>query len=67
MAAVISAANSGASRSPGPPIPPDRLNSLYPSVNEVETPLPRSWCSKDKVNSIGLSQNNLRVHYKGWF
>ena len=43
----------------------DRLKVLYPAVNEEETPLPRSWSSKDKYNYIGLSQNNLRVHYKG--
>ena len=44
----------------------DRLKCLYPSVNEDETALPRSWSPKDKYNFIGLSQNNLRVHYKGW-
>lgn len=43
----------------------DRLKLLYPAVNENETPLPRSWSPKDKYNYIGLSQNNLRVHYKG--
>lgn len=43
----------------------DRLKSLYPAVNEDETPLPRSWSPKDKYTYIGLSQNNLRVHYKG--
>ncbi|XP_075433258.1 ran-binding protein 10 isoform X6 [Ascaphus truei] len=43
----------------------DRLKRLYPAVNEDETPLPRSWSPKDKYNYIGLSQNNLRVHYKG--
>lgn len=43
----------------------DRLKMLYPIVNEEETPLPRSWSPKDKFNYIGLSQNNLRVHYKG--
>uniref|UniRef100_A0A8C6WYT0 RAN binding protein 9 n=1 Tax=Neogobius melanostomus TaxID=47308 RepID=A0A8C6WYT0_9GOBI len=42
-----------------------RLRSLYPAVNENETPLPRSWSPKDKFSYIGLSQNNLRVHYKG--
>ncbi|XP_063994191.1 ran-binding protein 9 isoform X2 [Diachasmimorpha longicaudata] len=44
----------------------DRLKMLYPMVNEEETPLPRSWSPKDKYNYIGLSQNNLRVHYKGY-
>ncbi|XP_064096966.1 ran-binding protein 9-like [Macrobrachium nipponense] len=44
---------------------PDPINALYPMVNEDETPLPRSWSSRDKYSFIGLSQNNLRVHYKG--
>ncbi|XP_066923576.1 ran-binding protein 9-like [Clytia hemisphaerica] len=43
----------------------DRIASLYPFVNEAETPLPRSWSSQDKCSHIGLSQNNLRAHYKG--
>lgn len=43
----------------------DRLKFLYPNVNENETPLPRSWSPVDKCSSIGLSQQNLRVHYKG--
>ena len=43
----------------------DPLKTLYPAVNEEETPLPRSWSPKDKYNYIGLSLNNLRVHYKG--
>uniref|UniRef100_A0A670JA42 Uncharacterized protein n=1 Tax=Podarcis muralis TaxID=64176 RepID=A0A670JA42_PODMU len=43
-----------------------RLKRLYPAVDEQETPLPRSWSPKDKFSYIGLSQNNLRVHYKGW-
>ncbi|KAK7483031.1 hypothetical protein BaRGS_00025694 [Batillaria attramentaria] len=45
--------------------PSDPLKRLYAAVNEEETPLPRSWSPKDKFNYIGLSQNNLRVHYKG--
>ena len=45
--------------------PVDRIKELYPLVNEAETPLPRSWSPKDKFNFIGLSQNNLKVHYKG--
>ena len=45
----------------------DRIKSLYPAVNEDITPLPRTWSAKDKFNTIGLSQNNLRVHYKGDF
>lgn len=43
----------------------DRLKFLYPNVNESETPLPRCWSPHDKCHAIGLSQNNLRVHYKG--
>lgn len=43
----------------------DRISVLYPKVDESETPLPRSWSSKDKFSFIGLSQNNQRVHYKG--
>ncbi|XP_005096797.1 ran-binding protein 9 [Aplysia californica] len=43
----------------------DRLKQLYPALDEDETPLPRSWSPKDKFSFIGLSQNNLRVHYKG--
>lgn len=43
----------------------DRLNELYPKVDEVETPLPRGWSPKDKFAYLGLTHNNLRVHYKG--
>lgn len=43
----------------------DRLKRYYPNVDEDVTPLPRTWSPNDKGNSIGLSQNNLRVHYKG--
>ena len=64
------AATSNGRASHDPPVLPqnnvsDRFKLLYPMVNEEETPLPRSWSSKDKYNYIGLSQNNLRVHYKG--
>ncbi|XP_078544114.1 ran-binding protein 9 isoform X1 [Lissotriton helveticus] len=66
---------------PGPPLPTHphgdsalnqqekelqrRLRRLYPAVDEQETPLPRAWSPKDKFSYIGLSQNNLRVHYRG--
>lgn len=43
----------------------DRLKKLYPAVDEQRTPLPRSWSPKEKYGYIGLSQGNLRVHYKG--
>ncbi|XP_045598083.1 ran-binding protein 9 isoform X1 [Procambarus clarkii] len=49
----------------GPHSGQDPIKALYPMVNEDETPLPRCWSSKDKYSFIGLSQNNLRVHYKG--
>ncbi|KAI4466702.1 ran binding protein 9-related [Holotrichia oblita] len=42
----------------------ERLKQLYPNVDEEKTPLPRCWSTKDKYTYIGLSQNNLRVHYK---
>lgn len=42
-----------------------RLKVLYPRVDESETPLPKMWSTKDKYTYIGLSQNNLRVQYKG--
>lgn len=45
--------------------PLDRLKMLYPNVNENETPLPRCWSAHDKCLAIGLSNNNLRVRYKG--
>lgn len=38
------------------------LDRLYPNVAE---PLPLCWSSTEKNNSIGLSNGNLRVHYKG--
>lgn len=40
----------------------DRLKILYPNVTET---LPLCWSSTEKNNSIGLSNSNLRVHYKG--
>ena len=40
-----------------------RLRALYPFVDVSE--LPRAWSSKDKANYISLSENNLKVHYKG--
>lgn len=47
--------------------PVDRLKLLYPNVDENLTPLPRSWSSQEKCITIGLTQNNLRVHYKGFY
>jgi hypothetical protein len=43
----------------------ERLSRLYPLVDKRTTPLPRSWSTRDKCTFIGLSQRNLRVHYKG--
>ena len=40
-----------------------RLVQLYPYVDISELPL--CWSSKDKANFIALSENNLKVHYKG--
>ncbi|KAK3589290.1 hypothetical protein CHS0354_026941 [Potamilus streckersoni] len=63
--ATTSGCSSSDSSSSSSNDPDDRLKRLYPAVNEEETPLPRSWSPKDKYNYIGLSHNNLRVHYKG--
>ncbi|XP_016283200.1 ran-binding protein 10 isoform X1 [Monodelphis domestica] len=57
--------STGGLPSPGEQELTRRLQRLYPAVNQHETPLPRSWSPKDKYNYIGLSQSNLRVHYKG--
>ncbi|XP_037085416.1 ran-binding protein 9-like [Pollicipes pollicipes] len=43
----------------------DRLKQLYPMVDTKETPLPTCWSQKDKFQDVGLTQNNLRAHYKG--
>lgn len=45
----------------------DTISKLYPAVNEDDTPLPRAWSSKDKLNFLGLSNSSLRLHYKGIF
>ena len=42
-----------------------RLKEMYPAVDEAKTPLPRKWNQKDKHTFINLSQDNLRVVYKG--
>ncbi|XP_043227976.1 ran-binding protein 9-like isoform X2 [Amphibalanus amphitrite] len=42
-----------------------RLKQLYPMVDLKETPLPTCWSQKDKFQDVGLTQNNLRAHYKG--
>ena len=57
--------SSGDTQNDSPEQPPDRIKTLYPAVREEDNPLPRQWSPKDKYNYIGLSQNNLRVHYKG--
>ena len=44
----------------------DSIRLMYPAVDENITPLPRQWSTKDKSSILGLSQNNLVVHYKGW-
>lgn len=66
--AVVGVSHGGDAALPCPPEEQEltrRLHRLYPAVNLEETPLPRSWSPKDKYNYIGLSQGNLRVHYKG--
>lgn len=65
MAAIASTSAGDGQNNNSQPSPSDRLKLLYSAVNEEDTPLPRSWSPKDKYNFIGLSQNNLRVHYKG--
>lgn len=42
-----------------------RLGQLYPMVDLKETPVPTCWSQKDKFQDIGLTQNNMRAHYKG--
>lgn len=42
-----------------------RIKRLYQCVDEDDTPLPRQWNSGSKANFISLTQNNLRVYYKG--
>lgn len=51
--------------SPPSSSPCDRIASLYPLVDESETPLPRSWSTKDKYQHVSLNNNALRVTYKG--
>ncbi|XP_058456696.1 ran-binding protein 9 [Malaya genurostris] len=60
-----STGGAGAGTSGGQTVMVDRLKLLYPNVNEAVDPLPRFWSSQDKCTTIGLTQNNLRVHYKG--
>lgn len=62
--AALSASGSD-SENKSPEQTSERFKKLYPAVNEEETPLPKYWSAKDKFNYVGLSQNNLRVHYKG--
>ncbi|KAL1229919.1 Ran-binding protein [Trichinella pseudospiralis] len=40
------------------------LYDLYPGVIEAGISLPTHWNPKDKYQYLGLSLNNLRVHYK---
>ena len=42
----------------------DQIAELYPDVDEKDMPLPWSWSTQDWCTGIGLSQNNLRTHYK---
>lgn len=43
----------------------DIISRLYPNVTQSDTPLPRQWSSKDKCQSLALSERNLRVTYRG--
>lgn len=43
----------------------DIITRLYPNVNQNETSLPRQWSSQHKFQTLSLSNNNLRVTYKG--
>lgn len=61
--AAAAAANGSSSSMAAAPV--DRIKQFYPNVNEDEFPLPRAWSSHEKCPAIGLTQNNLRVHYKG--
>ncbi|CAH1779809.1 unnamed protein product [Owenia fusiformis] len=65
MAAVVASTSTEEGQLSGQITFDERIQMLYPAINEKCTPLPRSWSPKDKYNFIGLSQNNLRVHYKG--
>lgn len=47
--------------------PKHRLSRFYTHVDDKEPPFRRQWSSKDRHSYIGLSQNNLKVHYKGEF
>lgn len=62
-AGAAAAANGSTSSAMAAPV--DRIKQYYPNVNEDEFPLPRAWSSHEKCPAIGLTQNNLRVHYKG--
>ncbi|EDV25956.1 uncharacterized protein TRIADDRAFT_24556 [Trichoplax adhaerens] len=46
-------------------IPPDRISQLYPNVDESLSPLPRAWSPRERCQFIILSQDNLRVQYRG--
>ena len=44
-----------------------RLKNLYPAVCDIDITLPLSWSIKEKHSYIGLSNNELRAHYKGLY
>ena len=43
----------------------DVISRLYPNVNHQETPLPRTWSTQHKWQTLALTNGNLRVTYKG--
>lgn len=45
--------------------PKQRQGRRFSPIDDKYNPFRRQWSSKDRHSFIGLSQNNLRVHYKG--
>lgn len=43
----------------------DPIKKLYPFVDETKTPLPRFWNNGDKYNYLIVTNQNLRVTYRG--
>ena len=43
----------------------DRLERLYPSVDQTITALPTGWSAHDKDPNIGVSHTNLKLTYRG--
>lgn len=43
----------------------DQMKALYPAVNELETPIPRGWCTRERSTPLSFTKDNRRVEYKG--